>query len=1108
MAFRSDSTPPLWLEQQLGFDIYGSKGCLPLVRTNLLVSPIQQDVFGNLEVMIHTIKGMSVTRARNECLDMDDSIDLDKAVLLWDSQFSQQKNSQFWIIGAVDEFFPQQIDFGLSGDSCVMSFPPLQFEEVRIVEFFSGGYGGWHFAAKHLQQCTTLSCRVVGIENDLTACRNYAVTHQVPILSAQFMMPSDILHSFRDSCIIHADVFSQRWMPPITSWRPHIACISAPCQPWSDAGASRGLMSDDGLAFTEVLGKCRFFKPLFLVIEQVEGFFKHPHKRWIFKTCLASGFVPLWSKVFDINDQCPTRRPRWIAVFRHVDCSTKVPASVRAPSVGQKPTPEQFDAVLPFDLTYDERLYPSQQAKDILSDASLLPRLKRMLVRNKSCKEEVFAIRCGTPQDVTPTFMASYGHQHKLSLKHLRYKGCLTHLLRPSQGEPRHWHPSEILIMHMALEGFFIDPDWELAYKFLGNQISTVHAIIALVQVFNYLPNFPFALDLDQILDKALEKRLTVSNMVQIPFAGGMMILHQDFPRERFTQEASQQVFDMIQHGIKPFPKDSFWDLLGFQSIDGLTAVARIASPISQIGDSEEEMEDIPPTVKFAPILPLKIKCHDGDHQYWTYADVTADEILGLWEGAFEIVTSEAGGFQMTPANVELSVERSYSLVCMTDGRITIATSKEKGIDLCKLGLDAQFVYDQFGLVSEHSAPFHAVFLSTKPLQVGSTTIGCDAILQMIQKCQVTTEYFSAIDRITVKFHGEIKSCNALKQIFVQCFGPHALHILGRVCHSDGSSLWFDPCLTVDAAPPSAFRIAATVLLARLLLDTQRCEGGRIVKFKWMNKTLWEGPLADRASLEDIRPLLNLAFAWLQDSEACSFVHHGKNIWNYLVVDLVDGRTKGCVINIIRSFHGRGSKAQQKVQVKNSLAGTLLEEGVELQWITTHVDKVIDTLGVNKLIPISSQPAGLSRVKQIRDLFANAGFPIPPKPKNAVQAPKTLQAKARKQMPATPSPADVQLDCTFLLNEDDSHPKQIFEFRGHQTGIFLTTSSEAGPWLKEGQPLSADELGMVIMGDNQVVTALPKSSVLLPCKDCKREITSCCLPSWYSLEQNRSKSNP
>lgn len=371
------------------------------------------------------------------------------------------------------------------------------------------------------------------------------------------------------------------------------------------------------------------------------------------------------------------------------------------------------------------------------------------------------------------------------------------------------------------------------------------------------------------------------------------------------------------------------------------------------------------------------------------------------------------------------------------------------------------------------------------PICPGQTHLSIDSILQAMQHCQIHSGYNSAHDRVFVDFHGDTQACNLFKELFVHSLASQTLKILGRVCHSQQTMLWFEPGNSSDAAPPAAFRIAAVVCLCRMLMDLLRAETGRFVIIKWMNRILWEGPLLPDTSIESLRGLLNLSFAWIHHQERISLVHHGKNIWNYRIAELDDRGAKGCKLHVVRSFHGGGSKVQQRVQIKNSIAGTLLEEGVELQWITQHVDKLLDTLGMNKLIPIASLPPGQARVKQIRELFSGAGFPIPPLPKKAVQAPRTLQAKSRKQFPSGPSPSDVVLDCTYLLNEDDTHPKQIFEFRGNRTGVFLSTIEDAGPWLKEGQPLSADELGMIIMGDSQVVTTLPQKAILLPCSDCK-----------------------
>ena len=1075
--------PPSWISQQTGFDIYGTRGCLPKSTANLLVSANQTLDDRLLDVTLQIPRGMSITNVIHDSLEMDVCQDLDKAVLLWDSK-QQIPNVPFWVLNAVDDYFPGRVDFGVNADSHILPFPLQQASEVRIVEFFAGGYGGWHFAAKHIQKCIDFPVRVVGIDCDLASCRNYAISHQVPLVSAQSDLPPEFLHTFKSSCIYHADVFSQKWLPSITAWRPHIACISAPCQPWSDAGSTKGLLSEDGLAFTEVLGHCRFIQPQFLLLEQVEGFLRHPHKSWVLKTCLASGYVLIWSKVVDCQTICPTRRPRWIAILRHVDCPIRSEQLFRLPSINWKPNPIQFDAVLPTDLAYDDCLFLSDLTRNLLSDATMLPDHKRRLVNANASRTDILAVRCGSPTEVTPTFMASYGHQHRLAVSHLRLKGCLTHLLQPSQGPPRHWHPIEIFLMHLGLGCFFVDPDWELAYRVLGNQISTVHAIIPLVHVFNQLDQFCFELDLDSILQKAIDSRITVDNMIQIPFAGGHIVMRQEQSHEAFSFEAEKVVQEMIQHGIRPFPADSFWDLGGFQPLDSIVEDNDQLSPITL--HEEVEVESVvSPTMAFVPLLPVCIKCTDGDYQYWIYADVTTDALVGLWDGAFDITVSDQGGFQLLPSEKSVTHPSQDLLVSMREGRITISSCCGDKIQTALLGYDSDVVFDQFGLISDCTKSFYAIFISTMPIQKGDVHVNWDSLKVAIDSCRICSSYNPSLDCIVLDFHGNEVACRQVKDLIMKSFAHQTLKILGRICRSVGAQLHFEPCKSTDAAPPSAFRIAAVVCLARLILDTMVVAHGRLVQFKWMNRVLWEGRLSPCTSLENLREVFNFVFVWIQSGESVSFVHQGKNIWNYYVADLNDRRSKGCLIYIIRGMHGGGSKMQHKVQIKNSLAGTLLEEGVDLQWITAHVEKLIDSVGMNKLIPVASLPAGHNRVKQIHDLFAGAGFPIPQPPKKAVQAPKALQTKARKQMPSCPAPSDVVIDCSYLLNEDDTHPKQIHEFRGHRTGVFLATAGDALPWLKEGQPLSADELGMIVMGDSHVATSLPQQAILLPCADCQ-----------------------
>ena len=83
------------------------------------------------------------------------------------------------------------------------------------------------------------------------------------------------------------------------------------------------------------------------------------------------------------------------------------------------------------------------------------------------------------------------------------------------------------------------------------------------------------------------------------------------------------------------------------------------------------------------------------------------------------------------------------------------------------------------------------------------------------------------------------------------------------------------------------------------------------------------------------------------------------------------------------------------------------------------------------------------------------------KSEKAVVAPQTLQQKAKKKPPLLPFPKDLTVDCDFLKNADGSKTQQLCEFRGQSFGVFLASSDTATPWLREGQILSTDELGML-----------------------------------------------
>ncbi len=112
--------------------------------------------------------------------------------------------------------------------------------------------------------------------------------------------------------------------------------------------------------------------------------------------------------------------------------------------------------------------------------------VQEFLPPNKRCRTNApMANRVQSKEDQTQTFMASYTSQHCFSDEHLRQKGCLTQLVQSSFDVGRYWHPGEVFMLHLGLSQFYIAGNWKRAYKFLGNQISVVHAIFGVVNAIN-----------------------------------------------------------------------------------------------------------------------------------------------------------------------------------------------------------------------------------------------------------------------------------------------------------------------------------------------------------------------------------------------------------------------------------------------------------------------------------------------------------------------------------------------------------------------------------------------------------------------------------------------
>eukprot|EP00438_Fugacium_kawagutii_P004319 Skav229427 [mRNA] locus=scaffold2297:344990:346853:+ [translate_table: standard] len=134
---------------------------------------------------------------------------------------------------------------------------------------------------------------------------------------------------------------------------------------------------------------------------------------------------------------------------------------------------------------------------------------------------------------------------------------------------------------------------------------------------------------------------------------------------------------------------------------------------------------------------------------------------------------------------------------------------------------------------------------------------------------------------------------------------------------------------------------------------------------------------------------------------------------------------------------GTGSKESLQVYVKNTLAGSLLEQGFPLQWTASTVDQIIATAGMKPLTQIVAMPAGQARLDQILQTCRNCSITIPDRV--AQDAAKVVQRgnqnqRDKKRQVIQPNPSHYELELAYLRNEDGSIPSQLPEVSVSNSG--------------------------------------------------------------------------
>ena len=144
----------------------------------------------------------------------------------------------------------------------------------------------------------------------------------------------------------------------------------------------------------------------------------------------------------------------------------------------------------------------------------------------------------------------------------------------------------------------------------------------------------------------------------------------------------------------------------------------------------------------------------------------------------------------------------------------------------------------------------------------------------------------------------------------------------------------------------------------------------------------------------------------------------------------------------------------------------LIEPGYPLNWVTPSVDLVPNKHSLNELHQVASMPTGPAKIKPIMHLCRDQGIETPkvPKPQSQKHQPGAPWQKNEKTRQKDLNPQEFSLAPNFFLNEDGTSTAQVAQIRAQASGLCIMTPAQSTEWLKESSPISADELGILVLG--------------------------------------------
>ena len=754
-------------------------------------------------------------------------------------------------------------------------------------------------------------------------------------------------------------------------------------------------------------------------------------------------------------------------------------------------TPKTFQAIFSMTKHMDIQLKIPDEMMSIPQDQTYLPNAKR----RKMGTHTPLQMRTFSQDEKIPVIMAAYGSQHKINHDILREKGCLAHFIQDEQTGPRLLHPGEIALLHGVTSRYLALRHFQTAWRYLGNQITPLHALMVLTGAFKLMPKFGMHFDMQEVFKTWESQRLKSSNVIIRQGQAGHVMRHMIYDDDITDDQHANIVQFLNEYGKSMLPESKYWDIDGFHPMirneDNFHANnTKTASQVTEIDPATPELT-LTPTQAFAITLKAILHQDKWTLPFWIASDVTPQDLASLWFTDCEVQFSQ-GECHLYPGS-KRGISSDHNLVVyIADRRLTIYAfhdHQDNFHDFCTRISTTDELFDQFGPITKEMTCCQDTMLMETPLQHGQSNQDTAIIIAAFQNCTEVYYYDNKDDKWCCKLTGDTVSRQIVASIVASAISKPSLQAMGRyvsVKHdTDTTMIEFGSAEIGAAAPPSSFVPAVAIAMTRIIMDTLQCEHGKTISLKWKSRVLWTGKISEQISAEILSTVLMYALAPTTQFREVRLVTQGKQFCSGTLMQFENEEGKPLKIHLAFGMSGgagpTATKSQLKQQVRNSVASWMLENNIELAWINDNLEKIIDDIGVKRFVPVIQQPSSNKRDSQLHMILKEAAIQMPQPTPKVQQASVSTKNKLRRKHPTMPEPHQFKVDCSFLLKEDGQPTQQLQEFRCNATGIYLTNSQGATPWLRENQQLSSDELAMLVLGPLPVETTLPHESVVVPC---------------------------